>query len=225
MTSWLHDPMLQRDILTSAQYAFREIIDLTRRARYFDRRTLGTMKTLLICLALSVALPCIAQEAKAKKVPQRTIQAPLKDDFAKSSLRVLKLINGETGSYDVGADGGIVGPAAVQESVDNLDADAQSKSELLVSHVMQGFLTARLTHNTYIQTISAHVGLLMVGTDDDYKATRELIVADKVAKTPSVIAMKEKESACSTQIETLLRLRKFQDIPECSHDALSVSVN
>ena len=179
------------------------------------------MKILLVGLVLS-AVPCLVQ-ATTKKPTQHSTQPPLKDSFAKSSLRLLKMIDGETGSFDVGADGAIVGPRLVQQAADDLDVDAETQSEQLVSRVLQTFLTARLMHNTSIGAISAKVGLAMSGTAAYSAPTRDLRISQIVAKSPTVLSMQEKESACSTEIETQLRARRFHETAACSSEELAVA--
>ena len=86
----------------------------------------STVKKPFFCLVLA-AFPCIAQKP-AITAGSSNQGGLLKDDFAKSSLRLLKMIEGETGSFQMSPSGALLVPHATHEALDNLDVDAQSKS-------------------------------------------------------------------------------------------------
>ena len=183
------------------------------------------MRIRMLFFAL-IVLPFPAQPS-ARTVAQqssgRSSQVSLKDEFAKSSLRILRMIEGETAAVEEGADGSLLVPRATQDALDNLDVDAQTKPEQAVVGVLNAFFTARLTHNTSIAAIAAKISLSLSGKDtyqdEDQRALR---VSELVSKDPAVAEMRDKESACSTQLEAELRSRRYHALPACGKEALAV---
>ena len=139
------------------------------------------MKKLLICVAL-FALPAVCQTV-AKPISHGG--STLKESFAKASLRVLRVIEGELGSFDIGADGEIDAPRLSQQACDDLDVDAQSTTERLASDTLQTLLKTRLMHNTGIASISAKIRLAMADTlvYDDEQAMHQLRIKELTAKS------------------------------------------
>lgn len=135
------------------------------------------MKRCFLCLALAVC-PCLAQTSAttaAKHTPVGSSNQGLNDEFAKSSLRVLKMIEGETGTFQIGTNGGLLVPHATHQALDNLDVEAQSKSERTVSGVLLTFFNALLAHNTSIAAISSMVSLAISQSDSYRDGTPERI--------------------------------------------------
>lgn len=136
-------------------------------ANMFDQKE--PMKKICMCFVL-FAVPSVSQISSK---PSSQYSSPaLTNSFAKSGLRLAKMIEGEQGAYDVGSDGGIQGPRMVQQAADDLDVDAQSKTDKLVSTTLQTFLTARLMNNTAIGAISAKIGLATAGGSHVYEIKR-----------------------------------------------------
>ncbi len=179
------------------------------------------MHRIIFCFALAT-LTCLAQTKTAeKRASTGSNQGFLKDAFAKNSLRVLKMIEGETGAFQLSPSGGLLVPHATHEALDNLDIEAQSKSEQMVSATLLNLFHARLAHNSSIAVVSSLVSLAISQSDSYRDATPERI-AVTTSKSPAVEEMKAKESACSTEIDTLLRSRKFHPIAACTETALTV---
>ncbi len=181
------------------------------------------MNKIILCFALA-AFPCLAQTkatTAGKRASTGNNQGFLKDDFAKSSLRVLRKIEGETGAFQLSPSGGLLVPHATHEALDNLDIEAQSKSEQMVSGVLLTFFNARLAHNNSIAAVSSMV-FLAISESDSYRDSAPERIAAITSKSPAVREMKIKELACSTEIETLLRNRKFHSIAACTETALTV---
>jgi hypothetical protein len=178
------------------------------------------MRISVLCFAL-IALPTLAQTpsktANQQAVSRRGTQSPLKDEFAKSSLRALRMIQGETSAFTVGQDGSLLVPRVTQDVLDNLDADAQTKTEQAVVGVLNTFFIARLTHNTFISDISAKINLSLSGKQNEYlymdEDQRALMVSGLASKDLAVAEMRNKELACSTQLEATLRSRRFRELP------------
>lgn len=175
-------------------------------------------------------MPCVARstrcDADARETGFSAEVSRSEGQFCEEWLAPPENIEGELGSFGVASDGEIQGPRSVQESADNLDIDAQTATEKLVSSTLQVLLTARLMHNTAVGTISSKIKLAMASTPvyDDQRALRELEIKQLVAKSPTVISMRQKESVCSNQIEDLLRARKFHSIPACSAEELRIDI-
>jgi len=170
----------------------------------------------------------MSSRAVAKKVtvPPPCVQAAppvqnLKDDFAKSSLRVLKMIEGETGEISQGPDGSTRVPRSTSQALDDLDVDAQSKDDQAVVSVLKDFFLARVTDNMYIEILStmAHTTLLVAGLPRG-----PLQTADLVSKSPTVVKIGSIESACSLGLEAALRSRNYQNVPACTQAALNVDM-
>jgi hypothetical protein len=103
-------------------------------------------------------------QTTAKADPREAVPpsaGTLKVDFAKSSLRTLKMIEGETGQFTIGQDGGFLVPRHTSEAMDNLDLDAETSIDTAVVKTLNDFLTARLMNNTGIATFHARARLAL----------------------------------------------------------------
>jgi hypothetical protein len=154
----------------------------------------------------------------------------LKDDFAKNALRVVKKIEAETGGLSMGSDGGILVPTVTNQAIDDLDIDAQTKADHAVVQMLNDFFLAKLGYNMKIRTISAlvsaasiHLATVSIGTDSPRRRLSPLEVADLVAKSPTVLLIHVKESACAESLELILRARTYKKIDVCSEESLSVT--
>jgi hypothetical protein len=174
------------------------------------------MKTLLFCCCL-FTVPSIAQTVAND--PAAAASSNLKDDFAKSGLRVLKMIEGETGESNIGSDGSLLVPRSTSQAIDNLDVDAQTKDDLEVVRVLQVFFRAKINHNVDIHILSMMASNALLAAD---LPRGPLQVSDLVAKSPTIVKIHSNEVACSSELEAALRARKYREIAACSEEALAV---
>lgn len=190
------------------------------------------MKTVVFSFCL-LALPCAAQtSAKHTSAPTHDTTHNLKDDFAKSAFRVLRMVEGETGEFSLGEDGSILVPKVTNQATDDLDADAQTKEEMAVVDAVNTFFLARLHDNMTIKHISALIeaasldanrdSIDKVGADNAPPLLTPLQIADAVSKSPTVALIHVKESACSEGLEAVLKERSYHEVSACSKDALAV---
>lgn len=172
--------------------------------------------------ALLVFLPALMSTAQLKQAiirekvrsKQAVVSVTLTDEFAKSSLRVLRKVEEETEGYEVSSDGSMLAPRLTQEALDDLDIDATSTAEQAVVHTLQLGLTAHLMDNTSIAAIVSEIGLYEA---EGYGESDLHIVEGRAA----IHEMKLKESSCYLPLEEMLRGRKFRAIPNCSEAVLS----
>jgi PEGA domain len=180
------------------------------------------MKTLLLCCVLtlqSVAQTPSTTVAKKNTATDSAAIQNLKDDFAKSSLRVLRMIESETGDMSVGRDGSVLVPRSTNQAINDLDIDAITKEDQEVVNALQVFFNARLLHNLDIQILATKAKIALMVAD---LPRGPLQVSDLVAKSPTVVKIHSNEAACSSELEAALRARIYHVVAACSATALNV---
>jgi PEGA domain len=183
------------------------------------------MKTLLLCCCV-LTLQSVAQTASTVVAKKNTATDPaaiqnLKDDFAKSSLRVLKMIERETGKMSKGQDGGYLVPRATSQAIDDLDVDAETKADQSIVSMLNDFFEAKVMDNLIISTIStmAQTALLTANLPRG-----PLQVSDLVAKSLTVVKIHSNEAACSSELDAALRARIYHVVAACTATALNAVI-
>jgi hypothetical protein len=198
------------------------------------------VKTLVLGFFLLV-LPCAAQTSvtPGSATPTAATQN-LKDEFAKSAFRVLRMIEGESGEGGMSSDGRMTVPRETNQAISDLDIDAQTKEDQAIVKVLNDFFLAKTAHNTQISILSEKAKWALyaarqaaappISQDWRHPATespleqqlRNIQPSDVVAMSPTVIAIHDKEAACSAGLEAVLRARNYQEVASCHGDALEV---
>jgi hypothetical protein len=83
------------------------------------------------CVILSIA-PAYGQGTKHSPAPRNVASKNLTDNFAKSALRVLKMIQAETEEPSLAQNGGVLVPRTTNQAIDDLDVDAETKTDQAV---------------------------------------------------------------------------------------------
>jgi hypothetical protein len=163
--------------------------------------------------------PAFGQGNKRSPASQVVAAKNLTDDFAKSALRVLKMIEAETGEPSLAQNGGILVPRTTNQAIDDLDVDAETKTDQAVVSVLHRFFIAKLEHNTAVSILSSMADSALVLAHHRDGPSQ---VSDIVSQSPTVAKINAQESACSSELESALRSRNYHEVPACTKEALEI---
>ena len=183
------------------------------------------MKTFLLCCYLL----CFTARAQSRHVanPIKTAKqsapkpAPLSDAFAKSALRLLRMIEAETGALTTSKDGGYLVPRATSQAIDDLDVDATSADEVAIVSALKQLFSARTLNNLSVSTFYTLADAELISAGQPRGTAN---ITSLVRESPTVLQIHRQEAACEAEMEAALRSRLFSSAPACSEKALDVVV-
>ena len=124
----------------------------------------------------------------------------LSDEFAKAGLKAMKSIEGTLGTPSISG-ASIAVPRAVQDLIDDADADARTEDEKAVVAMLNKFFIGRLMNNLQREVIKP----------GSYNPESELRAQRVLENNPQNIDMNAREAACSRALDDILRARHFSD--------------
>jgi hypothetical protein len=165
-------------------------------------RSLRSVSCLSLFLAAVLALA--AQQTHHQVHQPATQPDKLKDEFAVASLKALRGIESELGTFDVSG-GELTQPRATSDLIDNADANATTDDEQKL---------VALLHILYFKKLS-------INQDRDrmklnfYGDAQTVAAAEaKIDDDPAIAAELKQFNSCSSILESGLRKRIFTVVPD-----------
>lgn len=193
-----------------------------------DKTNFDTSPDALILLSKSGVQKAIIDAMLASAItpsPPVTSQQNLNDDFAKAGLKALRAIEGSLGMANV-ENGQVTVPRAIQELIDNTDAEARTDNETgLVVQFNNLYMFHLLINATQENASLLSDRIRGIAALHNKRSIQALpgAIADAKEAEANVVELRGRESICSDALGAILRSRNYASTSkECGNLSIVV---